>query len=71
GFKISNISLDRRYKELLEKYNQIKEEAYSLKQNYNSKSMKFLEKETTEKMPLAWEDFKGITEALVSLKMYS
>ncbi|ABI82445.1 hypothetical protein IBE97_05855 [Francisella tularensis] len=71
SLEISNISLDRRYKELLEKYNQIKEEAYSLKQNYNSKSMKFLEKETTEKMLLAWEDFKGIKEQLVSLKMYS
>ncbi|WP_239445625.1 hypothetical protein, partial [Serratia marcescens] len=28
SLEISNISLDRRYKELLEKYNQIKEEAY-------------------------------------------
>lgn len=71
SLEISNLSLERCYKELLEKYTQLKEEAYSLKQSYNTKSIKFLEKETTEKMLLAWEDFKGIKEQLASLAMYS
>ncbi|MBK2296214.1 hypothetical protein [Francisella philomiragia] len=71
SLEIANLTLDRRYKELLEKYNELKEESYSLKQSYNSKSIKYMEKEATEKMMLAWEDFKGVKEQLSSLGGYA
>jgi hypothetical protein len=71
SLEISNLVLDKRYKELLDKYNQLKEENYNLKQSYNSKSLKYLEKEKAEKMLLAWEDFKGIKEQLSSLAAYA
>ncbi|WP_150468437.1 hypothetical protein [Francisella sp. SYW-9] len=71
SLEISNLTLNRRYNELLEKYNELKEESYSLKQNYNSKSMRFIEKEAVEKTLLAWEDFKDIKEQISSLGAYA
>lgn len=71
SLEISNLTLDKRYKELLEKYNQLKEESYNLKQNYNSKTAKYLEKENIEKALLAWEDFKGVKEQISSLGSYA
>ncbi|ASG68462.1 hypothetical protein fh0823_14830 [Francisella halioticida] len=71
SLEISNLTLNRLYNELLEKYNELKEESYSLKQNYNSKSMRFIEKETVEKTLLAWEDFKDIKEQMSSLGAYA
>ncbi|MED7819507.1 MULTISPECIES: hypothetical protein [unclassified Francisella] len=71
SLEISNLTLNRRYKELLDKYSELKEESYSLKQNYNSKSVRFLEKESIEKTLLAWEDFKDIKEQISSLGAYA
>lgn len=71
SLEISNITLDKQYKKLLEKYKKLKEESYTLKQNYNSKSMKYLEKDKLEKTLLEWDDFKGIKEQLNSLGTYA
>lgn len=71
SLEISNLTLEKRYKELVEKYNNLKEESYTLKQNYNSKSVKYLEKENAEKALLEWDDFKGIKEQLASLGTYT
>lgn len=71
SLEISNLTLNRRYNELLEKYNELKEESYNLKQNYNSKSMRFIEKEAVEKTLLAWENFKDIKEQISSLGAYA
>ena len=71
SLEISSLTVGKRYKELLEKYNLLKDESYSLKQNYNSKVAKYLEQENLEKSLLAWEDFKGVKEQLSSLGSYA
>lgn len=71
SLEISNLTLEKRYKELVEKYNKLKDESYTLKQNYNSKAVKYLEKENAEKALLEWDDFKGIKEQLASLGAYT
>ena len=55
----------------MKKYNKLKDESYTLKQNYNSKAVKYLEKENAEKALLEWDDFKGIKEQLASLGAYT
>ncbi|QIV95887.1 hypothetical protein EDC55_10578 [Allofrancisella inopinata] len=71
SLEISNLTLNKRYNELLTKYNELKDQTYELKQNYNSTAIKYLEKDNFEKTLLAWEDFKGLKEQLVSLGAYS
>ncbi|MGQ4006055.1 hypothetical protein QIW49_06170 [Francisellaceae bacterium CB300] len=71
SLEISGLTISKRYKELLEKYNLLKNESYSLKQNYNSKAAKYMEQENLEKSLLAWEDFKGVKEQLSSLGSYA
>ena len=71
SLEISGLTINKRYKELLERYNSLKDESYSLKQNYNSKAAKYMEQENLEKSLLAWEDFKGVKEQLSSLGSYA
>ncbi|KEI36004.1 hypothetical protein [Allofrancisella frigidaquae] len=71
SLEISNLTLNKRYNELLTKYNELKDQTYELKQNYNSTAIKYLERDKFEKTLLAWEDFKGLKEQLVSLGEYS
>ncbi|MFT4693268.1 MAG: hypothetical protein ACI8TE_000156 [Francisella sp.] len=71
SLEISGLTISKRYKELVEKYNLLKNESYSLKQNYNSKAAKYMEQENLEKSLLAWEDFKGVKEQLSSLGSYA
>ena len=67
SLEISGLTMGKRYKELVEKYTLLKNESYSLKQNYNNKAAKYREQENLEKALLAWEDFKGVKEQLSSL----
>jgi hypothetical protein len=71
SLEISGLTISKRYKELVEKYNLLKNESYSLKQNYNSKAAKYMEQDNLEKSLLAWEDFKGVKEQLSSLGSYA
>ena len=71
SLEISGLTMGKRYKELLDKYNSLKNESYTLKQNYNSKAAKYMEQESLQKSLLAWEDFKGVKEQLSSLGSYA
>lgn len=71
SLEISCLTMDKRYKELLEKYNALKKETYNLKQSYNSKVTKYREQDNLEKSLLAWEDFKSVKEQLSSLQDFS
>ncbi|AJC49292.1 hypothetical protein IB642_06270 [Allofrancisella guangzhouensis] len=71
SLEISNLILNKRCVELLAKYNELKDQTYVLKQNYNSTTIKYLEKDNFEKTLLAWEDFKELREQLTSLGAYS
>ncbi|QLE78741.1 hypothetical protein FLM55_02880 [Francisella sp. Scap27] len=70
SLEISQLTLNKRYKELLEKYNSLKEDSYTLKQNYNKSASKYREIENAEKALLDWEDFKGVKDQILSLKSY-
>lgn len=70
SLEISQLTLNKRYKELLEKYNSLKEDSYTLKQNYNNSASKYRQKENAEKALLDWEDFKGVKEQILSLRTY-
>ncbi len=71
SIEISGLTINKRYKELLDKYNSLKDESYNLKQSYNSKAVKYREQENLEKSLLAWEDFKSVKEQLSSLGSYA
>ena len=70
SLEISNLTLEQRYKELLKKYNSLKEESYNLKQSYNSQSVKYLQQEALEQTMLAWDDFKDLNGQFASLQNY-
>jgi len=64
---MSNLTLEKRYKELLEKFNALKEESYGLKQSVQTRAIKDFEQENLEKSLLAWDEFKTAEEQLKNL----
>jgi hypothetical protein len=70
SLEISNLTISKRYNNLLEKYKSLKEENYIVKQNYNTKSIKYMEQEELDKTLLSWDDFKSHKDQLASLSSY-
>ncbi len=70
SLEISNLTISKRYNNLLEKYKSLKEENYIVKQNYNTKSIKYMEQEELDKTLLDWDDFKSHKDQLASLSSY-
>ncbi len=70
SLEISNLTIVKRYRDIQEKYRLLKEENYIVKQNYNTKSIKYMEQEDLNKTLLSWEDFKTHKEQLTSLSGY-
>ena len=67
NLEISNLTLNRQYKELLDKFNAIKDENYNLKQNVQTRVIKDREQDAIESALLKFEDFKSPTEQLQML----
>ncbi|MFC4892188.1 hypothetical protein ACFPDQ_03900 [Pseudofrancisella aestuarii] len=71
SLEVSILTLNKRYNELLEKFNGLKDESYQLKQDFQAKSVKSFEKESLSKNVLSWDDFKSPREQLMSLSNYA
>lgn len=68
SLEISNLTLNRRYNELLEKYNELKEDLHNIKQDFNNRAIKQLKKENEVSSLLNIEDFNTFQDQLRKYK---